>query len=64
MAFLSVTPGSLSVTNEIRKRDFTYVRTHVRTYVFAEIWTRISCLALMRSAIIIIHKSERNALET
>ena len=26
MAFLSVTPGSLSVTNEILKRDFTYVR--------------------------------------
>ena len=46
MAFLSVTPGSLSVTNEIAKRDFTYVRT----YVLAEIWTRISCLALMRSA--------------
>ena len=56
MAFLSVTPGSLSVTNEIRKRDFTYVRTYVRTHVkkrtyeLAEIWTRISCLALMRSA--------------
>ena len=42
MAFLSVTPGSLSVTNEIAKRDF--------TYVLAKIWTRISCLALMRSA--------------
>ena len=49
MAFLSVTPGSLSVTNEIAKRDFTYVRT----YVLAEIRTRISCLALMRSAIIL-----------
>ena len=34
------------MTNEIRKRDF--------TYVLAEIWTRISCLALMRSAIILI----------
>ena len=28
MEFLSVTPGSLSVTNEIAKRDFTYVRTY------------------------------------
>ena len=25
-------------------------RTYVRTYVLAEIWTWISCLALMRSA--------------
>ena len=53
---LSVTPGSLSVTNEIGKRDFTYVRT----YVLAEIWTRISCLALMRSAIMYIHVRRTN----
>ena len=38
----------LSVTREIPKRDTMYVRTHV----LAAIWTLISCLALIRSAII------------
>ena len=46
--FLNVTPRKLSVTNDIPKAWH-----HVRTYAWAEMWTRISCLALMRSATIL-----------
>ena len=49
--FLNVTPRKLSVTNDIPKAWH-----HIHTYAWAKMWTRISCLTLMRSAITAILK--------